>query len=656
MSDVASIPAATWTYTERTDVREGAVDRAVAVLVGRTLARLTWWNGMRLSTIVPQVNRHEPVFAAMDDGELRHAAVEMRRVLRREGLRRAVVARSFALIREASKRVLGMRHFDVQLLGGWALIRGMVAEMETGEGKTLTASLAAATSALAGTPVHVITVNDYLAGRDADLMRPLYEFLGLSVGVVVQGQPPDQRKAAYACDVTFCTNKEAAFDYLRDRLVLGERGTGLQLGLDRIFGDSGRLRQLVLRGLPFAIVDEADSILVDEARTPLILSGRAESQVDADTIRRAMQLAPEFTQGREYLVLTDERRVVLTDAGKERLREETRDSGGLWRAAITREELLRLALTATHLFHAGEHYLVRDGKLQIIDEYTGRVMPDRLWGEGLHQMMEAKEGLELSEPRSTLARITYQRFFRRYGRLAGMTGTAAEIADELWSVYRLAVARIPTNRPSARRVLPDRVLPTDNAKWQAIAERVGELHRSGVPVLLGTRSVAASERASKHLRDAGIPHAVLNAAQDAEEAALVARAGEPGRVTVATNMAGRGTDIRLAKGVAEKGGLHVVMSERHDSRRIDRQLAGRCGRQGEPGCFEAILSLEDDLLDFDRRSPLLFLARSGWPALGRAALGRAQRRAQRLHSRIRRELLRADRNLDDALAFSGRPE
>jgi preprotein translocase subunit SecA len=616
---------------------------------------------LRLQRIVAAVHRHDAQLRALDDAALRVQAARLREILREHAeLDLERTARGFALVREASARILGLRHHDVQLIGAYALILGMIAEMETGEGKTLTATLTATTMALAGHPVHVVTVNDYLVERDAAKLSPLYAFFGLTVGTVVQGRDPGSRRAAYACDVTYCTNKELAFDYLKDRLAMGQRRGALHLKLGALTDRGAETDRLLMRGLHFAIVDEADSALIDEARTPLILSRDVNSEAEVALYDRAVQVARELEPDRDYLLQVDERRVMLTSAGLTRIEDKTTDIGGPWRSRIHREHLCGQALTALHLMNRDEHYLVRDGKVQIIDEYTGRTMADRFWSDGLHQMVEIKEGCKVSGRRLTLARMTYQRFFRRYRRLSGMTGTAQEVAGELWRVYRLAVTRIPTHRAPRRRVLRDHVAPSVAAKWQMIAAATAELVARGVPVLIGTRSVAASHDMSAQLSAAGIPHVVLNAAQDQAEAQIVAAAGKPGRVTVATNLAGRGTDIALAEGVAARGGLHVIMSERHEAGRIDRQLAGRCARQGDPGEFRAIVSLDDPLLAASGMSFTHALAVALTPLfgspIGRWAIRRAQRKAERLHARMRRELLRNDESIDHVLAFSGKAE
>ena len=648
-------------YAERLERSPGGLDRlaerALAPLLRRRLARRARW-----ARFPPLVGAHGQEVSRLGDAALRAAARALADELRAGGLTEDRIARSFAMVREIAGRTLGERHFDVQLVGGRVLLEGMVAEMETGEGKTLTATLAASTAALAGIRVHVITVNDYLAQRDAEWMGPIYRGLGLRVGVVTHGLDHAARCAAYANDVTYVTNKEVAFDYLRDRLAIGRRTSRTLLQLERLAGDETRLQKIALRGLHYAIVDEADSVLIDEARTPLIISGggpAGERHVYAETIAVASRLV----RGRDFELDERDRAVRLTNDGAARLDELAEPLAGAGPGRRRREELIRQALTALHLFRRDRHYLVRDGRVHIVDEFTGRLMSDRSWEHGVHQMVEVKEGCQLTARHEALARISYQRFFRRYLRLAGMTGTARETSGELWAVYRLPVVPIPTNRPLRRQRYADHVYATSDLKWQAVVHRVAALHRKGRPVLIGTRSVEASEHLSALLTAAALPHRVLNARQDKEEADIVARAGEPGRVTVATNMAGRGTDIRLAPGVADSGGLHVIATERHEAARIDRQLAGRCGRQGDPGSFEAFESLEDDIVT----------VYSGWIERGVAALstgtpgragqwlaglvvGRTQRAAERLHSRMRNDLMRRDEDLETALAFAGRAE
>ena len=647
-------------YPERRLARSDAVDRVVVAVQAWAVQGLGGWRWHRTRGIVQRVRALDGTVAKMSTPALRAEARALHRALRSSDCAEdGAVARCFALVREAALRILGMRHHDVQIAGALAMLRSTVAEMGTGEGKTLTATLATATAAIAGWPVHLITVNDYLAERDARAMGPLYEFFGLSVGVVRGGQSPDERRAAYACDITYCTNKEIAFDYLRDRIVLGGRSGELQLRAETLTGRRRCAQRLVLRGLHYAIVDEADSVLIDEARTPLIISRELDTSDDARTYAQAMEVAGALKVDEDFVLRTDERTVALTPSGSDAVASRIGSFGGPWAGAAAREELTVKALTALYVNRRDDHYIVREGKVEIVDEYTGRVMPDRFWSDGIQQMTELKEGVEMSGGRETMARTTYQRFFRRYRRLAGMSGTCREAARELWRVYGLAVTRIPPHKPSRLVIRAPRVLSTARGKWGVVVETVRRLHARGAPVLLGTRSVAASRTAAGQLRKAGLPFVVLSAAQDAHEAEIVAQAGERGRITIATSMCGRGTDIHVGEEVVRLGGLHVIMSERYDAGRIDRQLAGRTGRQGNPGVFLPILSLEDTLIDDADRSGLLRgVARALMPVMGQwvghLVLGFAQRKAERLHARMRRDLLARDEMLERTLAFSGR--
>ncbi|AMN41145.1 preprotein translocase subunit SecA [Rhodoplanes sp. Z2-YC6860] len=644
-------------YPEREEERESWLDRTASAMCGALFQHL---GGNNLDqNFLRHVEQASEGLELLPPQDLNEVVILLRQELHRNGLRPDLVARAFAVIRELSSRKLGMRHFDVQLLGGWAMMRGKIAEMETGEGKTLTATLPAATAALAGIPVHIITVNDFLAARDASWMKPLYDALGLSVGTILEGMSPPERRHAYGCSITYCTNKQVVFDYLKDRLLLQQESRALHLKLEALHREDPRSNRLVMRGLCFAIVDEADSVLVDEARTPLIISGKQGAGDQERLYRQALDAARRMQTGRDYLVREHERRIDLTDLGRAHAKRLTDRYGGVWNAPGHREDIMRQALGALYLYTRDKHYIVEEERVRIVDEYTGRVMADRSWERGLHQMVEAKEGLQISSRQETLARISYQRFFRRYLKLAGMTGTAQEVAGELWAVYRLDTVRIPTNRPQRRKIHSDLVYQTSRAKWGAIVDRVAQLHSTGRPVLVGTRSVADSEHISGLLEKAGLKHSVLNARQNRAEAEIVAQAGQPGRVTVATNMAGRGTDIKLAPGVAEAGGLFVIASERHEAGRIDRQLFGRSGRQGDPGEGQAIVSLHDELVRsvfgwlLDR-----LLARNAhlpdW--LVRTIFGWAQRITEHRHGGIRKRLLRSDDSLQDLLAFSGRGE
>lgn len=648
-------------YPERAFPRDNWFDR-LGVTASGPIVRWSRSRRSNFDKFIRLVAVHGKHLERLSDGQLVAIGKGVRQRLRRDGFGSdALAAESFALVREIAHRKVQTRHYDVQLVGGFVLLRGMVAEMDTGEGKTLTATLPACTAALAGIPVHIVTVNDYLASRDTELMRPIYEALGLSVGTIIQGMPLGARREAYSCDITYCTNKEVAFDYLKDRIVLGDKRSRTQLQLERLYGKDSRMERLLLRGLYFAIVDEADSVLIDEARTPLIISGAGNLDEETRLYEQALAIAEQLTEQKDFRLLGRERRIQLTDNGKKRVSTLSEPLGGLWRGTQRREELVRQALTAEHMYRRDKHYIVKDGKVQIVDEYTGRIMPDRSWEQGLHQMIETKENCELTHRRETLARMSYQRFFRRYLHLAGMTGTAREVTAELWSVYRLNVVRLPTNRPLRRTRRPTQVYVTAAEKWQAVAQYVAAVHAQGRPVLVGTRSVQASEHLSQLLTENGLEHELLNARQDAQEAEIIAKAGEPRRITIATNMAGRGTDIQLAPGICERGGLEVIVTELHEAKRIDRQLRGRCGRQGDQGSHVSIVSLEDELAivycSGIARALGGVLARIGLRGLaGKWVLQVGQGTAERLHSRMRRDLLRMDEQLETTLAFSGRSE
>lgn len=650
-------------YPEREEPDLSKIERATAAAEG-FLAPWLRPRAKRFHGIIRATERHAEEIKAKSDGELKETGRMLRQRLRQKGFTQELAGWMFALVREAADRAIGHRHFDVQLLGGWILLQGMAAEMETGEGKTLTATLPACTAALAGIPVHIVTVNDYLAKRDAEWMRPVYSALGLTVGHIIHGMDPAARRQAYRCDVTYCVNKELAFDYLRDRIVLWDRPTSVRLKLERLYGETSRVHQLVMRGLHFAIVDEVDSVLIDEARTPLIISAEGDSSYRPEVYRKAITVARELDPKRDFMVSANERKVELSARGESRTREVNWDEVGLQASEEQRQELIRQALVALHLFSKDKHYLIKDDKIQIIDEYTGRLMPDRSWERGLHQLIEIKEDCKVTQHKETRARISYQRFFRRYLRLAGMTGTAREVVGELWSIYRLPVVTVPPNRSIRRERAPDRIYRKAPQKWSAIVETIAKMHQHGRPILVGTRSVEASEHLSTLLTQCKLPHRVLNARQDKEEADIISRAGERGRITVATNMAGRGTDIKLSSEVREMGGLHVIASERHEARRIDRQLFGRCGRQGDPGSFEAVVSLEDELITVYVGKWVQFLAGLMLQrprgvlvrSIGRNLFNSAQRSAEGLHRQMRGNLLRMDEQLGQSLAFTGRPE
>ena len=527
--------------------------------------------------LVEQINALEPEMQKLTDEELRAKTEELRERADPDDPASldALLPEAFAVVREASVRTLGLRHYDVQMVGANVLHQGAVAEMKTGEGKTLTAVPAVYLNALLGRGVHMVTVNDYLAQRDADWMRPIYDFLGISVGVIQPMMPESSRREQYACDVTFGTNSEFGFDYLRDNMAV-------------------RIDDCVQRGHYFCIVDEVDSILIDEARTPLIISGIPEAA--ADTYYRFARVIPTLKKGDDYEVDEKQRTVSPTETGVDKVEKALGIdnlyldvNGGLVNHLVQ-------ALRAHALYSRDDEYIVRDGEVLIVDEFTGRVLEGRRYSEGLHQAIEAKEGVAIREENQTLATITLQNYFRMYDKLSGMTGTAATEATEFDKIYKIEVVSVPTNRPMVRDDHNDLIFKTRDAKWAAVIEDIAESHEKGQPVLVGTISVEVSEELSDKLTRRGIPHEVLNAKQHDREAEIIKDAGQTGAVTIATNMAGRGVDIKLGEGIEELGGLYVLGTERHESRRIDNQLRGRSGRQGDPGKSRFYLSAEDDLI------------------------------------------------------------
>ena len=641
---------------ERDELEPPLLARVAAAVSGR-LRPARRAGRARLARVVDAVEEASTGLADLSEAGFDDAVLALRQRLLRVGMKESLLPRGFALVREASRRTLGISHYDVQLLGGWVMARCGLAELETGEGKTLAATLPAALAALAGIPVHVITANDYLVRRDARSMAPVYERLGTSVGVVDEAKPERAaRRAAYGADITYVTNKQIAFDYLRDQIAgAGDRRLArlLELDVDHRADDDGAP---VLRGLCFAIVDEADSVLIDDARTPLILSGEG-APADEPTVRQAMAMAEQLQPDVHYRVDHGRAEIELTTGGHARLRELGDSVSGALSGEHRREEWVHRALCAEHLFQRDRHYVVQDDAIDIIDLPTGRRAPDRSFEGGIQSLIEAREGLPLSPQRETIARISYQRFFRRYLRLAGMTGTAREVASELRDIYGLSTVIVPTGRPPLRLDLGTRVVASTAGKWRYALERIAELHASGRPVLVGTSTVASSEHLSALLDHAGLDHQVLNARQDRTEAEIIARAGEAGRITVATRMAGRGTDILLEAEVLELGGLAVLSTELGEARRIDRQLFGRCGRQGAPGSHEQVVSPEDHVIAAHLPSWLQRSAAAGsWPARVLAnCMPRAAQRAEERRGRLaRRRMLKSERALGDLLTFSRR--
>jgi preprotein translocase subunit SecA len=529
----------------------------------------------RLRRTADRVNALEPAMEALSDEELRAKTGAFRARLAEGETLETMLPEVFAVVREAGKRTLGMRHFDVQIMGGQVLFEGRIAEMKTGEGKTLVATLAVYARALEGRGVHVVTVNDYLARRDAEWMGPLYEFLDLKVGVIQHGLEPAERRARYACDVTYVTNNEVGFDYLRDNMAW-------------------QVEDLVQRELYFALVDEVDSILVDEARTPLIISG--PSQESTELYDNFAQIVPRLKKGEDYTVDEKAHAVPITEAGVAKVEKMLGISNLYDQRNIELAHQLNAALKAWNLFHKDQQYIVKDGEVIIVDEFTGRLMHGRRYSDGIHQAIEAKEGIKVRGEDQTLATITFQNLFRLYDHLAGMTGTAKTEEREFRDIYGLDVVVVPTNRPMARKDSADIVYKSERAKFDAVVAEIINEHQKGRPVLVGTRSIEKSELLAAMLRRKGVECNVLNAKYHEQEAEIIKDAGQEGQVTIATNMAGRGTDIKLGEGVASKGGLHIIGTERHESRRIDNQLRGRSGRQGDLGSSRFYISLEDEVM------------------------------------------------------------
>ena len=608
------------------------------------------WRLARWAAPVPKVAALEPELQNLADPQLRKRSLSLQyRARSGEPLARLLVE-GYALVREAARRTINMRHFDVQILGGIAMFHRSIVEMQTGEGKTLAATLPMYLHGLLGRGCHLATVNDYLARRDADWMGPIYQLLGMTVGVVETQMSQPQRRKSYACDVTYGTAKEFGFDFLRDRLLLRRIADGQTDLLGGMLGQGGRSAadEKPVQGAPyFALVDEADSILIDEAGTPLIISAlpTEEERLAVECYKWSALVIKEFVEDDDYDYDHEKKTVELTREGRQKVRTlpkpEAMDTVGMVNIYLYIERAILVDREKIH----DRHYVVRDGEIVIVDEFTGRLSEGRKWRDGIHQAVEAKQGVEVTVATGQAARITVQDFFLRYHYLAGMTGTAMGSARELRRIYRCHVLPIPTNRPAIRTRLPDRVFGTADVKWEAVVEEIRQMHAAGRPILIGTRSIDKSEQLSTLLSGLGIEHSILNANHIAAEADIIAGAGAPGKVTVSTNMAGRGTDIKLGDGVAEIGGLHVMCTEMHDASRIDRQLIGRCGRQGDPGTFRQYLALDDDLLltGFGPKKSRK-LKEQGENSAGpfdrlHRIFRRAQRKVERRHFRQRKTLM-----------------
>jgi preprotein translocase subunit SecA len=617
----------------------------------------------RAALLVPRIRHYEQLFGKLPPDEIVKRANTLRGRSRAGDMSREFIAEGFGLCSVAVWRMLGMRAFDVQLAAGVVMFEGALCELATGEGKTLTAAFPVFLRALAGRGVHVATVNDYLAKRDAELMGPVYQALGLSVGFLQQKMEDTERQAIYRKDVTYGTASEFGFDFLRDRL----KRSGGQVASTPFWGPwtvrPGYVAAdpRVQRGHFFALVDEADSVFIDEARTPLIISAPTREAKPEECVMYywADDVAKQMRLGEHFTLDVKKDKIEVTELGRQLARYSSPPSGPHAPAMDKLIEAIEKAIQANYRFVLDHHYMVIDNKVVIVDEATGRPMPDRHWREGLHQAVEAKEKAPIHVAADHAASITYQSYFRQYQKLAGMTGTVLQNWKEIRRVYKLWVVQVPTNMPVLRKRMPDLVFPTEPQKFDAIVQEVKRMREAGRPVLLGTRSVEKSEAVSTRLTALGIPHRVLNAKQDKEEAMIVSQAGQPGMVTVATNMAGRGTDIKLGPGVAENGGLHVIGTERHEAIRIDRQLLGRAGRQGDPGSGQLFLSLEDKLLEAftpERHQKLIALGRKGgnrdWGAF-RKLFVIAQKKTERKHYRQRLDLMHYERQRKDLLGDLG---
>ena len=546
---------------------------------------------------------------------------------------------------EAVRRTMNLDPHVEQIAGGLAMMDDTIIEMATGEGKTITATLPAMFAGWRGRGCHVVTVNDYLSSRDAKWMGTIYNICGVSVGSVVHETTPEERKAAYSADVTYASSKELAADFLRDCLAVRRTPALVPTLIDTIIDGSSRVDRILQRGLSHVIVDEADSVLIDEAVTPLIISSQG-GKVESELYQQAATLAGELQLDLHYTINERYREINMTDEGLERLEELCKGKQGVWRGQRRREELVTQAITAKELYEEGTSYVIVDEKVVIVDEFTGRLMPDRSWRDGLHQAVEAKEGLEIQSSKDTVARISFQRFFRSYDHLSGMTGTAKESVNEFWRVYETAVVLVPSHRPCIREQWSDLSYETKDEKLSAVIEEIMEVSDAGRPVLVGVRSVEESEQLSEALGRLNRKHELLNATRHDEEARIIQGAGATSHITIATNMAGRGTDIKLADGVAELGGMHVIITEKHEAARIDRQFFGRAGRQGDAGSARAFLCREDEVLSRfgDARSQLEKLPRE---------MSHAQLRASGIALRRRIGVLRSDTWLDEALGFAG---
>lgn len=636
------------------------LDRSVSRVFGpRQRRTVVGGNWLLQST---DIHKQSLQFHLLSNDGLKDKLKQYEGIYRRQKTDEPPLTEALALIVEAADRTLGMRPYPVQIYAALLIWHGYLAEMATGEGKSLTACLPAILAGWSGKPCHVITANDYLASRDAVELAPLYQFCGLSVGWIDSEMKTRERKQSYTHSVVYVTGKEILADFLRDWLQLGEYQHAARLQLNKVFGSQSRASantELVMRGIDTAIVDEADSVLIDEAVTPLIIASPRENKAFTEACQAANQISAQLLEVTDFTVNRQNGEIILTALGEEKIAKVPASFPTLFKSNQRTRELVITALTAKTFFINGQQYVVENDKVVIVDEFTGRMMPQRSWRQGLQQAIEIQQGLPVTDPSETLARLSFQRFFRYFRKLGGMTGTARESADEFWDIYQLFVHPVPTNKPCIRKTLPALIFTSQEEKLQAICTEIFACYKSGQPVLVGTRTVAASEELAVLLTEQGIPFRLLNAVRHREEAEIIATAGQRGMVTIATNMAGRGTDIKLGAGVAKLGGLQVIVSEQHESKRIDRQLAGRCARQGEPGTVRVYCSLDDSLL---RRYGHKFLLKpmamsiseknSKMSSFTAKIVSTIQKSAQQRAYRQRKVVMQTDDWLNESLALT----
>lgn len=646
-------------YPETTYQQPELISRLANNMTCLVQARVQRFSGFGAS--IREIDRYAADYSSASSEQQQSEILDIRSKLRLEGFVHPNLLKALGMVKSGAHDVFGFHLHNEQMFCAWALMHGLLPEMATGEGKSVTAAVAAIVAAFAGLPVHVITTNDYLVERDAQSMEALFSRFNISSSFVTPDHTDEQRRAAYASDVCYVSNKQLVFDYLRDRQTLGNRPASLTSALRSVLGQNSK--PALLRGLCFAIVDEADSVLIDDAITPLVLSQKLEADGGPGQSLTAISLAQRLSLGDDFSVDNRTKSVSILEQGEDSLSDAVRGLDGVWKNRRYRHELVRQALSALHLFQRDVDYLVREGEVVLIDQSTGRVMSDRKLQNGLHQMLEVKERCELSGRSETLSSMSFQTFFQRYKHLCGMTGTAREASGELRRVYGLGYVEVPTHNTSRRIACAPNFAETDEEHGQMLLSAIVERHATGQPILIGTRSLAQSERLSELLEAQGLLHALLNARQDEDEASVVARAGARGAITIATNIAGRGTDIPISSTIGELGGLHVIVAELNDNERVDRQLFGRCARQGDPGSYEYLLSLEDPLLGrFAERSvrrllrvKALISARA-WQGLCLRACQRAQRVQERAQRKARKQVAAADIQMQKRLTFTGYKE